>query len=68
MYGAQIEKVMEMITFDNQQRLHQAERYCQLAQAESGEPRTVQPHRNRVGDLLGRLSFRNRPAPAESAS
>jgi hypothetical protein len=68
MYGPQIEKVMQVISFDNQQRLNQAERYHQLAQAMVGEEQAAQPRHNRLGDLVRRLSFRNRTAPAGSAS
>jgi hypothetical protein len=68
MYGPQIEKAMQVITFDNQQRLNQAERYRQLTQAMGGEQQAAQPQHNRLGDLVRRLSFRNRTAPAGSAS
>jgi hypothetical protein len=59
---------MQVKTFDNQQRLKQAERHRQFTQDLSGEQRAARSHRNRIGDLLGRLSFRSRTAPAESAS
>jgi hypothetical protein len=68
MFGPQMEKEIQVIRFDNQELLKQVERQRQLAQASAGEPRATRPHHTRIGDLLGRLSFRNRTAPAESAS
>jgi hypothetical protein len=68
MYGPQIEKVMQVITLENQHRLNQAERYRQLAHAMGSEQQALRPQHNVLGDVVRRLSFRNRTAPANSAS
>lgn len=68
MFGPhQVERDFQAITLNHQERLKQVERYRQHAQAMAGEQRAARPRHNRIGDLLGRLSFRHRMAPAESA-
>jgi hypothetical protein len=68
MFGPQMEKEIQVITLNTQERLKRVEQYRQIAQAIADEPRTAQAHHTSIGDLLGRLSFRHRTAPTGSAS
>jgi hypothetical protein len=68
MFGPQIEKEFQVVKFNNQQLLKQVEQSRQIAEANAGEPRAAKAQTSRISDLLGRMSFRNRTAPAGSAS
>ncbi|MFL5759949.1 MAG: hypothetical protein ACJ789_09425 [Thermomicrobiales bacterium] len=68
MFGPEMETKIQVITFDNQQRLKQAERHRRFTQAIAGEQQAAQPQHHRFGDFVRRLSFRNRPAPTGAAS
>ena len=68
MFGQLPQLNCQMITQKHEDLLREMARERQIEEAIAGNKQAAQPHHNRLGDLLARLSFRNRTALAESVS
>jgi hypothetical protein len=68
MYGQLSQLNIQIITQKHEELLKEVQRERMIDEAIAGRKPVAQPHHNRLGDLLARLSFRNQTALAEAIS